>query len=118
MVKDTGGSAQLRTGGNLYAEDIVLPSSTYTAGGYILTVTGCGQLTKVRSVSVKGPTGTTQSLVLLAACMVGSESPSANTFACKLYQGGTNTTQPFQELPSGSALGEGLTVSVIYEGSP
>lgn len=109
-------SAQLRTDGHLFAEDIVLPAGTYTAGGYVLTVTKCGTLLKVRAVTIRGPTGTTQTTSLVGAPVVGSESSSANTFSLKLYGSGTASATALVEIAAGSALGEALTASVIYEG--
>jgi hypothetical protein len=104
--------SQLGTDANLYAEDIVIPSTPYPAGGYSLTVTKGSILQKVRSVIVKVPASTGQGTTVACAAVVGSE--SGQTFLLKLYTTGATTGGYLQEL--GAVIyAEGLTVSVIYE---
>lgn len=102
------------TEARLFAEDIVLPSTVYPAGGYVLTVKQAAQITKVRSVMVKSPASTAQGTTVLAAAVLGSESGQSVTV--KLYTTGATTGGYLQEMGN-VVYAEGLTLSVIYEGT-
>jgi hypothetical protein len=108
------GNQSTGTDARLFAEDITVPSTVYPAGGYTLTVTKAAQLNKVRSVMVKSPASTGQGTTVLAAAVLGSE--SGQTFLLKLYTTGATTGGYLQELGS-VTYAEGLTASVIYEGT-
>jgi len=63
---------------------------------------------------VKSPASTAQGTTVLAAAVLGSE--SGLTFLLKLYTTGATTGGYLQELGS-VTYAEGLTASVIYEGT-
>jgi hypothetical protein len=106
---------QLNTANNLFAEDIVIPSSAYVAGGITITVAGASAIAKVHSAQLKGPTGTASGTNLLVAPVLGSE--SGQTFKLKAYEAPTGTVGGlFAELAAASTALEGLTLAVIYTG--
>lgn len=108
--------AQLKTSGDLFAEDVAIGAGvTYTLGGISIALAEATSLKRVISAQLKGPTGSTAGTNLSVAPVLGSETGVPPSFKLKAYES-AGSAAPFAELAAASTALEGLTVSVLYEG--
>lgn len=97
----------------LFDEDIVLPSTGYTTGGYLLTVAKANQISRVRFAAVKG--SSTSGGMALVAPVVGSE--TGQQFLLKVYITSGAASSLYSEASAGLLAVSNQTVTVHYEGT-
>lgn len=110
--------AETKTTGDLFSEDVVIGAGvTYVVGGISIALTKCTSLSRIIHAQLKAPTGSTAATNVQVAPKVGSEVATPPSFTLRAFQVGSAVSTPFAELAAASTALEGLTVSVLYEGS-